>query len=311
MVAGNNFDDDEIFSEDNASILTNVQEELEMKANIHDANKMYGEDPISLSPEDVQQIWGDTCAIKSQQLVLEQYGVDISEEYLRNEAYMNGWYITGSGGGTPIDKVGNLLEAHGVDCHQMTNANVFNLISELAQGHKIIVGVDSGELYGKPMEGLEDLFINKADHALVVAGIDTTDPNNVQVIITDPGTGEPCVKYPLEKFTDAWKDSNCFMVATNEPAPLEHNQEMIGFDYELEHLENIGNMPYEYFANSILPISEALSIGSEHQSLFFDNFYQMIEGESNSFSTDIINAFEKDSDLSEFDLSESFNPFSF
>lgn len=59
------------------------------------------------------------------------------------------------------------------------------------QGHKVIVGVDSGELWDNKLLGWWNDFFHgdTPDHALVVAGIDMADPNNPMVILTDPGTG--------------------------------------------------------------------------------------------------------------------------
>lgn len=59
------------------------------------------------------------------------------------------------------------------------------------------------------------MYGEQANHALVVAGIDTSDPDNIQVIITDPGTGNRQMAYPAAQFIDAWKDSDCFMVSTD------------------------------------------------------------------------------------------------
>lgn len=41
---------------------------------------------------DVQQQYPDTCAIKSQQLILEDFGIDVSENQLVQTANANGWY---------------------------------------------------------------------------------------------------------------------------------------------------------------------------------------------------------------------------
>lgn len=60
----------------------------------------------------------------------------------------------------------------------------------------MIIGVDSGELWDQNplLEKLEDHFsIQGADHAVVVSGIDTSNPSDVHVIISNPGTGEAVV----------------------------------------------------------------------------------------------------------------------
>lgn len=195
-----------------------------------------------------QQSYPDTCAIRCQEFVLEQFtGVQRDETDLVREAMDAGWYAPGAG--TSPQDVGNLLESHGIPVNRYEGATVFHLANELAQGHKVIVGVDSGELWGEHpiLEAISDkLGISGADHAVVVSGIDTSDPDHVQVIISDPGTGEAAATYPMDQFFDAWRDSNCFMVATQDPAPASL-PEMANFDYSLGHLDEVWGMPYEQF----------------------------------------------------------------
>ena len=193
-----------------------------------------------------QQSYDDTCAIRCQEFIIEQFtGSDIDESALVQQAMDYGWYEPG--GGTKIEDVGNLLEVHGIPVNRYEDATMFDLVNELAQGHKVIIGVDSGELWYPIQEALEDdLGIEAADHAVVVSGIDTTDPDNIHIIISDPGTGEAVASYPMEQFVDAWEDSDFFMVTTQEPAPS-WVPEMVNFDYDLGHIEEVAGIPYEDF----------------------------------------------------------------
>lgn len=195
-----------------------------------------------------QQSYPDTCAIRCQEFVLEQFtGTDYDETALVQQCADNGWYTPG--GGTSPQDVGNLLELHGIAVNRYENANIFHLTNELAQGHKVIIGVDSGELWNQHpiLEQLEDAFqIGGADHAVIVSGIDTSDPNQTRVIVSDPGTGEAVASYSMDKFLDAWQDSNFFMVATQESAPS-HLPEMSHFDYDAGHLEYVNGIPYQQF----------------------------------------------------------------
>lgn len=195
----------------------------------------------------VQQSYPDNCAIRCQELVLRDFGINVSEDDLINQASNQGWYSPG--GGTSPEDVGNLLELHGVQVKRYDNANVFTLTSELAKGNRVIIGVDSGELWNQGFdEDIEDISgMSAADHALIVSGIDTTDPNNVKVVLTDPGSGDVAKEYPIDQFIDAWQDSNCFMVSTVEPAPIAFNPEMVNFDYASGHLSEIGNLAYDDF----------------------------------------------------------------
>lgn len=170
---------------------------------------------IEFDPE-TYQYYPDTCAFQSQALILREYGFDVKQEDLMQIAKEQGWYVEGYG--TPEDKVGKLLEYYGLDTSITEGNNIFNLANELAQGHRILVTVDSGELWTPGLgEKLEDLLIGEqADHALLVVGVDTSNPSDVKVIVTDPGNGNTQYAYSEKEFMDAWKDSNCFMASTNE-----------------------------------------------------------------------------------------------
>lgn len=189
---------------------------------------------IVFDPE-VYQFYSDTCAIQSQHLVLKHYGIDVTQNEMIEVAKANGWYITGHG--TPMEYIGKLLEHYGVDVEVTEGGKIFKLANELAQGHQVIVGVDSGELVRPEEEAWEDAtYGEEADHALVVVGLDATDPNNVKVIVTDPGTGHRQWAYSQEQFMDAWKDSNCFMVSTEQSPEQFQGQ-------EYHPMESFGGIP--------------------------------------------------------------------
>lgn len=204
--------------------------------------------------DDIIQQQNDTCAIKSQQIILHSFGIDVPESQLTIEATQRGYYTPGFG--SDASQVGELLEDYGVGVHTRDNATVYDLASELAQGHKVIVGVDADELWRPSF--FNDLFGEQANHALIVTGIDTSDPNDVRVILTDPGTGDVARSYPMAQFLDAWSDSSCMMVATDEAPALTYdngtfNDEMINFDYATGHIPYVGHIPYDIFADTMVP----------------------------------------------------------
>lgn len=201
------------------------------------------------SDESVLQQYDDTCAIKSQQIILESFGQHVSEDQLIQEAENLGIYTPNAGGTKPED-VGRLLEEHDIDVHTQYGANIYDLVYELSQGHKVIVGVDSNELWNPSIwQSLKDYFYCKPNHALVVTGIDTTDSNNVQVILSDPGTGSVAANYPIDTFVDAWNDSKCFMVATDNAPSCNFDSTMVHFPYGLGHIPMIGPYTFEEFVN--------------------------------------------------------------
>ncbi len=253
---------------------------------LYEAQKQFGLEPINVEFDPNTYQWeADTCAIRSQEIVLRSFGKFVSQEELITQAENNGWYSKGFG--TSIENVGNLLDLHGVPNHRIADANIFNLVDELGHGHKVIVAVDVNELYGNSFwQSIKEFTIGQTpNHAMLVSGINTADPNNPTVILTDPGTGKTLFECPYNKFLSAWDDSKCFMVATNNPAPLEYNIDtMMNFDYEKGCVSNIGKIPFDHFHENIM--SEADSyINSLDE--YIDSVENMI---SNGFDD---NSYEK------------------
>lgn len=228
-----------------------------------------------------------SCALMSQKIILRDFGIDIPFDDIEQMARDADIY---SDKGTLVSDVGKVLEMAGVDVHQVHNSTIYDLTNELAQGHRVIVGIDSNELWyndnyaGRLFNWLSDALTNQGgNHALIVAGIEVNPINSddVKVVLTDPGDGHLRIEYPMDQFMDAWKDSNYFMVATNEAAPYQydtatdmevpsnfatehfHNQFVIDNNYQLspnmifvpqdyqpafiDHLNMIGDKTYEDF----------------------------------------------------------------
>jgi hypothetical protein len=221
-------------------------ERSEVGPEIKVADPIFGEPH---GPGTGKQESDDTCAIRCEEYVIEQFtGHPVSEAMLVAESRDHGWYRPGEATGLFGD-VGNLLELHGIKVNRYVEANIFHLANELAQGHKIIIGVDSEELaHQNPI--LHDLQENHglklADHTVVVSGVDTTHPEEVKVMVSDPANGEPAARYSMPQFLHAWEASAFFMVTTQEPAPP-HLPEMANFDYGAGHIPYVGDMPYEEF----------------------------------------------------------------
>lgn len=208
-----------------------------------------------------KQSYPDTCAIRCQEMILEEFtGQDIPEDAMVQMAEQHGWYSPG--GGTSPSDVGNLLELNGVPVTRYENATIMNLSAELAQGHKVIIGVESGDLWGESdiTHDLQELMgMQTADHAVVVTGIDTSDPENVKVLLADPGTGQAVASYPVDQFMEAWQGSDFFMVATKEPAPqgtigMEH------FPYEEGHVDQFGSWSYDELTQMTSQVEEDSNI---------------------------------------------------
>ncbi|MCM1142453.1 MAG: hypothetical protein NC453_28110 [Muribaculum sp.] len=219
-----NFVDDQIdFPDEDFFIGTYETEEMETMNRT--SYNIYGEAGENVKdPVYIQQPDDHSCALRSQQIVLRDFGIDIPFEKLEELALSNGVY---SDQGTYTYDIGKVLQIAGVDMHQVQGSTLLDLTNELAQGHRVIVSVDANELwYTDPASKLKNWFNDVignqgGNHALIVAGIEVNpqNHNDVKVVLTDPGAGHLRVEYPLNQFMDAWKDSKCFMAATDYPAP--------------------------------------------------------------------------------------------
>lgn len=268
-----------------------------------------------MSSHDIIQHQSDTCAIKSQQIILHSFGVDIPEEILTIEATSRGYYVPGKGSAPSL--VGMLLEDHGVGTHTKYHATVYDLAAELAQGHKVIVGVDADELWRPSF--FNDLFGEQANHALIVTGIDTTNPNDIRVLITDPGTGDVARSYPMAQFLDAWHDSSCMMVATDMAPQVSYagvmvNPEMINFDYASGHIPYIANIPYDIFTDNMLPRFDDYfdhQLTNLHSPLDYQHLFDHMDDAYDNFDHHFVSN-DMDSDNLDFDgMNDLFSPLLF
>ncbi|ACK70842.1 conserved hypothetical protein [Gloeothece citriformis PCC 7424] len=183
-------------------------------------NGMIG-DPVDDMEHWHQQTYQDTCAIASQEFILDDLtGLDFSEDQLRQEAIDNGWYT--AGGGTPLDCIGNLLESHGIPIEKEYGCTLEDLSDKLAQGEKVIVAIDADEIWYPDQPDQDDILANAfgmpgqgVNHAVQVIGIDNSNPDNPMVILNDPGcpNGQGTM-IPAAQFVNAWEDSNNYMVST-------------------------------------------------------------------------------------------------
>jgi hypothetical protein len=165
-------------------------------------------------PEESMESWhlqetDSSCAVAAQEFVLEDLlDREFTESELRDFASQNGWY---SENGTPMEDVGNILEAFGLNVEKHQGGTVQDIQNCLENGGNVIVGVDADEIW----YGDNDTYGpgDDANHALEVIGIDYSNPDQPMVILNDSGNPNGCGSMvPLDLFMDAWEDSGNFMV---------------------------------------------------------------------------------------------------
>lgn len=175
-------------------------------------------DAVAGTPAEDMEHWeyqGQTgrCAIYAQKFAIEAItGREIPIEELVAVAEENGWFVPGENEGTVSLNMDKLVEYYGVENEMSFNNDIESLEEALNDGHKVIVSVDSGQIW----KGEEnDIFSPEttADHAVEVIGIDRTDPENPMVVLNDSGTPNGCGELvPLEVFENAWSAGDSQMI---------------------------------------------------------------------------------------------------
>lgn len=172
------------------------------------------EETVIGNPEEADDHWHlqsemNSCAIACQEFVAEQLlDREFSEQEMIEYAKVRDWYDPAEG--TTITDIGKLLEAVGLRVERSENLTMADLAMSLAEGEKVICGVNNMILQEPSLAELPGI---SANHAVEVIGIDYSDAENPQVILNDPGVENGRgIRHDLDVFMDAWETSDCFAV---------------------------------------------------------------------------------------------------
>jgi hypothetical protein len=200
-------------------------------------------DPAAQMDDWMLQTEVDNCAVAAELSIINQFlGDDLSLDDASYISAANGWYNPGFG--TDPGVIGNMMDVYGIPTHSVMGATIEELTSELQQGHGVIVGVNSSELWDAGIQndikqffcdafGLDTPEFNPADHAVVITGIDLSNPDCPMVIMNDSGiAGGAAARYPLDQFMDAWGNSGFYYTSTSVPIPdpAHPSPDALGFD---------------------------------------------------------------------------------
>ena len=107
------------------------------------------------------QEFSDNCEPTSESFIIRQFGFDdISTNDFAYISQANGWYTPGSG--TSMEHVGEMMDLFNIDNHTVANASIEDLANEIANGHGVIVGVNSGQLWEQgPLQDLYKQYLSK------------------------------------------------------------------------------------------------------------------------------------------------------
>lgn len=218
-------------------------------------DEYYIGDPAEQMDDWIPQDMNDNCAVAAETSIINQFLVnDISLQDANYISASNGWWEPGAG--THPDEIGNMMDLYNIPNHTVMNASIDQLAYELQEGHGVIVGVNSSELWDSGLLhelkqflmdafGWDDSEFTGADHAVTVTGIDMSDPDNPMVIINDSGNPNgAAARYPLDQFMDAWENSGFYYTATDIPIPDPEHPSPSSLGIDLGDLLGIGTTLY-------------------------------------------------------------------
>ena len=159
----------------------------------------------------IRQELSSSCAIKCQQLILRDYGINVSEKDLRDIASLYGWYTEEEG--VFMRNNGKLLGCFGIDYHHSQGNTIWMLKEELSKRHCVMVNLNHVKLSGEIVAGS---YSDEACHAVIVSQVVIGRKGTVSVI--NPASGQVNQKCKMRSFLSAWEDSKNYMLATNIPA---------------------------------------------------------------------------------------------
>lgn len=158
-----------------------------------------------------------SCTVSIQELVGEQLlGRDLSEEKMIDHAKKYGWYDPVEGASKA--DTGKVLEEMGFEVHRANDQTLQDLLEALAEGEKVICGIDTQVLR---CPELADMPGRKANHVVQLVAIDFSDPENPQAVVNDMGIPNGRgIRYDLDVFLDAWKAGRNFAVTVGKGAAV-------------------------------------------------------------------------------------------
>lgn len=158
------------------------------------------------------------CAAVQQQGILEAFsGKDFSQVDLTAQAIEH--HLMSRGEGTSLPNIGKLLNYYGIETHSRSHASIGDLLAELSQKHKIIVGVHGDTPDHSLASILGTSSPDKYGHALWVTGldVDVDHPDDTLITVNDSSDPHGAGKvYSLNKFKEMWGGTDFFYVATDE-----------------------------------------------------------------------------------------------
>ena len=210
-------------AEDTMRVLKAAEQDMELREIIRIANEVDEDKVITLEPRIIPMTAMAAkkketylCDIECEEFVLHQFGIEATHKSLLDTAYKNYWLRDK---GMPLYNIGRLLEKNNLSVSRRYNSSIGEVARLLSAGNQLIAVVADSLLgHAQSSEG------QHPNHAVAISSLSV---ETGEIILFNPNTDEELTKYSITSFTEAWKQSNNYLVVINtsekfiyEPSPI-------------------------------------------------------------------------------------------
>lgn len=159
------------------------------------------------------------CDIECEEFILHQFGIEVTHKSLLDMAYKNCWL---KDKGMPLYNIGRLLEKNNLSVSRRYNSTIEEIDRLLSAGNQLIAVVDDSLL-----GGVLSAESQHPNHAVAISSISTeTD----EITLFNPNTDEELTRYLITSFSEAWRQSNNYLVVVNTTDKFIYDPSPIGLD---------------------------------------------------------------------------------
>lgn len=213
-------------AEDTMRVLNAAEQDMELQEIIRIASEVDEDMAITVKPTIIPMTAMAAkkketylCDIECEEFVLHQFGIEVTHKSLLDTAYKNCWL---KDKGMPLYNIGRLLEKNNLPVSRRYNSTIEEVVRLLSAGNQLIAVVDD-TLLGNAQSSANQ----HPNHAVAISSISVeTD----EIILFNPNTDEELTRYSITSFSEAWRQSNNYLVVVNTTDKFIYDPSPIGLD---------------------------------------------------------------------------------
>lgn len=213
-------------AEDTMRVLNAAEQDMELQEIIRIASEVDEDMAITVKPTIIPMTAMAAkkketylCDIECEEFVLHQFGIEVTHKSLLDTAYKNCWL---KDKGMPLYNIGRLLEKNNLSVSRRYNSTIEEIERLLSAGNQLIAVVDDSLL--------GDVLSAESQHPNHAVAISSISIEEDEIVLFNPNTEEELTKYPITLFTEAWRQSNNYLVVVNTTDKFIYDPSPIGLD---------------------------------------------------------------------------------